>query len=256
MKVRSLSGAPDNQLFCAKLLSTFRKNLIECRADGLSIAQLSDCAFLWSEQIDLVAEAAISIFIKNTERGIFARGGMAYGQVIEPNKTKVSLGRFVCGEAVTRAVELEGVGKGARIFIDREIGGRMFKDISPRAFDGMVSSVDFSMIDEISWFSCPRQLESRSKKASRLKSLINMIGAYRYSPMFRWNAASAHGRVHLGATIERLSLAARSLAKEIEVDPPHFALTTSEIYQEAYDEDQYSSGRLESFVRTLKTLAA
>lgn len=59
---------------------------------------------------------------------------MTFGQIIEPEKTRKSLGHFICGNAVTRAAKLESVGKGARIFIDREIGGRQIEGVSPKAF--------------------------------------------------------------------------------------------------------------------------
>lgn len=229
-----------NQLFCARLLSKFRKNLHDCDAKGLKIAQLSDCAFLWSRNESLVVQAARNLFHKNAETGILARGGMTFGQIIEPDKTRKSLGHFICGNAVTRAAKLEGSGKGARVFIDREIGGRRIEGISPKAFEGMSNPSDYSMIDEFLWFSCPRDFSDRSEKMNRLKGLASLLVSFKSSPSFRWNSASALGRIHLGATVQRLCKATSELCKEVAVELPHFAMQTSELFQEMYKDEQYS----------------
>lgn len=229
-----------NQLFCASLLSKFRKNLHECKTEGLSIAQLSDCAFLCSRDESLVVHAAHKLFLKNTKTGILARGGMTFGQIIEPEKIRKSLGYFICGNAVTRAARLEGTGKGARVFIDREIGGRRIQGVSPEAFAGMPNPSDYRIIDEFLWFSCPREFSDHSEKLIRLKELVSLLMCFKSSPCFRWNAASSHGRIHLGATIERLSEAAKKLCGEAHVQLPHFALQSSEIFQELYEDEQYS----------------
>jgi len=236
-KSKETSG---NQFFCARLLSRFRSNLHECKVDDLKIAQLSDCAFLWSRNESLVVRAARQIFQKNTETGIFARGGMAYGQIIEPEKTRLSLGQFICGKAVTRAAQLEAMGKGARVFIDRDIGGRQIDGISSSAFEGMPNPSDYRMIDEFIWFSCPAEFSDHAEKITRLKELVRILVRFRSCPSFRWNAASLHGRIHLGATIERLSKAATELCEAVKVSPPCFAMQTSEIFQEMYKDDQYS----------------
>jgi hypothetical protein len=230
-----------DQLFCARLLSQFRSNLYECKMDDLKIAQLSDCAFLWSKNESLVVQAARKIFLENTKTGIFARGGMTFGQIIEPEKTRISLGQFICGNAVTRAAQLEAMGKGARVFIDREIGGRRIDGISSNAFEGMPNPSDYRMIDEFIWFSCPAEFSDHTEKIIRLKELGSLLVRFNSSPSFRWNAASLHGRIHLGATIERLCKAATELCEEVKVQPPHFAMQTSELFQEMYKDEQYSA---------------
>lgn len=234
-----------NQLFCANLLSKFRKNLANCKIEGLKIAQLSDGAFMWSEKNSLVVSAAQKIFEKNAEAGIFARGGMTFGQIIEPDKTKVSIGEFICGEAVTRAVHLEGTGKGSRIFIDREIGGRPYLGVSPSTFEGLANPSDYRVVDEFLWFSCSKEIETKKEKLARLKNLLKLIGRFSHSPVFRWNATSDAGRIHLGATIERMGFEADKICKQLCVDTPHFFVRTSESYRETYNDDQYSSERLE-----------
>lgn len=223
-----------NQLFCACLLSVFRKNLYQCKTKGLKIAQLSDCAFLWAEDESLVVKAAKVLFEKNAETGVFARGGMTFGQIIEPEKTNRSLGQFICGNAVTRAAQLEGSGKGSRIFTDREIGGRQIQDTSPSAFEGLANPADYRMIDEFTWFSCPSNFETRSKKLERLKALLALLIRFQHFPAFRWNAASKPGLIHLGATIERLTVAASQLSEELGVSLLQNTQQTSELIQELY----------------------
>ena len=174
---------------------------------------------------------------------------MTYGEIIEPMTTRAALGQFICGEAVTRAAKLEQRGKGSRIFIDLEIGGRHFSKISPRTFVNMTNAADFTIVDEFTWFSSFDHIENRQQKISRLSHIISLLGNFRHSPKFRWNAASLQGRVHLGATIERLSYAANALANDLNVEAPHFATTTSENYQNSYDPDQYCESRREVFIK-------
>lgn len=229
-----------NQLFCARLLSIFRKNLLQCRTKGLKIAQLSDCAFLWAPNENLVVEAAKVLFKKNAETGIFARGGMTFGQIIEPERTNLRLGQFICGNAVTRAALLESSGKGSRIFIDREIGGRQIQGTSPSAFEGLANPADYRMIDEFTWFSCPSHSETRSEGLERLKALIALRIRFQHFPAFRWNAASKPGLIQLGATIERLTVAARQLCAELEISLPQHTWQTSELFQELYEGSWHS----------------
>lgn len=229
-----------NQLFCARLLSVFRKNLLQCQTRGLKIAQLSDCAFLWAKDESLVVKAAKVLFEKNAKTGVFARGGMTFGQIIEPDRINRSLGQFICGNAVTRAAQLEGSGKGSRIFIDTEIGGRAIQGTSPSAFEGLANPADYRMVDEFTWFSCPSHSETRSERLERLKALLALRIRFQHFPAFRWNAASKPGLIHLGATIERLTFATCKLCKELDVSLPQYTWQTSELIQEMYDGSWHS----------------
>jgi len=232
--------AGGNQLFCARLLSVFRKNLFQCQTKGLNIAQLSDCAFLWAQDVSLVIKAAKVLFEKNAETGVFARGGMTFGQIIEPDRTNRSLGQFICGNAVTRAAQLEGSGKGSRIFIDTEIGGRQIQGISPGAFEGLVTPADYRKVDEFTWFSCPSHSETRSEGLERLKALLALRIRFQHFPAFRWNAASKPGLIHLGATIERLTFAACQLCEELDVNLPQHTWQNSQHIQEMYEGSWHS----------------
>ena len=108
--------------FSAKLLLKFRRILTICSEgkNKVKVAQLSDCAFIWSEDTSLVINVAREIMWKSLLGGILCRGGLAYGQIVEPDKINTKLGMFVCGGAVTDAVKLEESGKGARVFINSE----------------------------------------------------------------------------------------------------------------------------------------
>lgn len=240
-----------NQLFCARLIALFRKNLLFCKNKDLNIAQLSDCAFLWSKNTNLLVETAKKLFMKNAESGVFARAGMSYGQVIEPDTTKTSLGRFICGDGVTRAAQLERMGKGARIFTDCEIGGHKFQTIDSNAFYGRPNISDYQIIDEFDWFSCPYIGEKKSEKITRLECLIKLLIRFQHCPRLRWNAGSALGRVHLGATIERLSDAVTSLCHDIDVPSPKFVIRKSHLYQTGYTDDQY---KIEEFDKRLEMM--
>ncbi|MBU2937009.1 MULTISPECIES: hypothetical protein [Pacificibacter] len=241
-----------NQFFCALLLSKFRENLRKCKTTNLKIAQLSDCAFLWSRNESVVVDAAKTLFERNAESGVFARGGMTYGQIIEPNKTNKRMGQFICGNAVTRAAQLEGSGKGSRIFIDREIGGRQIQGTSPKAFESLAILSDYRMIDEFLWFSCPDSSELRAEKIERLKNLIMLRIRFQHAPTFRWNAASKHGLVHLGATIERLVAASRQLCDELELNLPQNTWYTSEQIQNLYEVTWHSESEYHEKCRVFK----
>lgn len=243
--------AGNNQLFCANLLSKFRANLRSVQTDGLRVSQQSDCAFVWSETPDLVVEAAAKLFRLNTESGVFARGGLTYGEIIEPEHLNSSLGHFVCGEAATRAAQLEGTGKGSRIFIDRKIGGQQFTRIHPAAFEGLPDHRDYSVVDEFLWFSCPRIHETRILEIKRLQYILRLIASFRTAPKFRWNSSSSYGRIHLGATIERLSTEANRMCDSLAFDKPTAITQTSEIYQELYNDSQYDGVRHQSMERAI-----
>lgn len=222
-----------NQVFCAVLLSRFRRNLRSCRMRNVRIAQLSDCAFVWSKHPDGIVEFARMIFWKNLKSGLLCRAGLTYGEIVEPDKIGVKIGDFVCGEAVSRAVELEEIGKGARIFIDREIGGRVFKNTPSSAFVPVSSAIDFRTVDEYLWYALPP--DGNVATGAPREHLINIIDAslrLRFEPSFRWNAASPPGRIHVGATIERLETAALELCAKHKITPPDFPFLKCETYME------------------------
>ncbi|HDT3627413.1 TPA: hypothetical protein QHP12_003530, partial [Morganella morganii subsp. morganii] len=128
-----------------KLISSTEK------VNNVKVAQLSDCAFIWSDDIDLVVNVARELMWDLTLNGILCRGGLANGQIVEPDKINTKLGMFICGGAVTDAVRLEGAGKGARVFIKTDLVSELEK-IPSYAFTPRKSLIDFSTLDEFKWY--------------------------------------------------------------------------------------------------------
>ena len=108
-----------NQFLAASILADFRKILIELdiEYEGVTVSQLSDCAFVWSKNITDIVLFASRFMSKSISAGLLCRGGMTYGEIIETNQEH-KLGRFIVGKAVTDAAKLEGVAKGSRVLID------------------------------------------------------------------------------------------------------------------------------------------
>ena len=196
-----------NQIYCALLLSMFRRNLRRIRQPKLHIAQLSDCAFIWSKCPNLVLLAARIIMKKNLASGLLCRAGLSYGQIVEPTTTDKQMGRFVCGDAVTRAAHLERSGKGARIFVDTELPGLSDLDYPPDMFSALRNASDYKRIDEFKWFTYHidrSEGPSSSGAVAAINDIMRLIALLWHSPRYRWNASVMAGRLQLGSTIERL----------------------------------------------------
>ena len=197
-----------NQTFCAVLLSLFRRHLKSIRQPGLRMAQLSDCAFIWSKNPNLVLTAASRLMWKSVTSGLLCRGGLSFGEIVEPNKTDRQIGHFVCGDAVTRAVQLERHGKGARIFADTRVPGLVGLDFCPDAFSALRNASDYGIIDEFKWFTYhvdAAEGPDTEKAAAAINKMIRLIAMLWHSPRFRWNASVTAGKIQIGSTIERIS---------------------------------------------------
>ncbi|KQU08037.1 hypothetical protein [Rhizobium sp. Leaf453] len=220
-----------NQYFCAILLSQFRRNLMAVDSDGLFVAQLSDSAFLWSKNTNLVLEAARKLFWLNAYSGVLARAGMAFGQIVEPEKVASHLGKFVCGEAVTRAVGLEQTGKGARIFVDTIIPGQILSHFGPQDFSDMTNASDFSKVDEFVWFGRPDGHQASGKMTQdQLGSVADLSFLFQSSLLYRWNAASAAGQIQLAATIDRIGTEIVKIAKRHRLKIARGAIVPRDIF--------------------------
>ncbi|HDU8673732.1 TPA: hypothetical protein RG719_001318 [Morganella morganii subsp. morganii] len=198
-----------NHQFCAKLLLKFRRKLISSteKVNNVKVAQLSDCAFIWSDDIDLVVNVARELMWDLTLNGILCRGGLANGQIVEPDKINTKLGMFICGGAVTDAVRLEGAGKGARVFIKTDLVSELEK-IPSYAFTPRKSLIDFSTLDEFKWYLYPDYIDSKYKKINKNESflkLIDIIATLRFSPKYSWNSSTKQGRVQLASSIDIIS---------------------------------------------------
>ncbi len=216
-----------NQLFCAYLLTTFRSNLKKLPQNGLKIAQLSDCAFIWSEEPNTVLDAARVLMWRNIYSGVFCRAGLSFGQIVEPDLTDRKLGRFICGDAVTRAVQLEARGKGARTFVDTELPGQSGLKFGPDAFSQLTNATDFKVIDEFAWFrfiSDDAALKDKNIAIKTVNEIVKLVGLLMWSPLYRWNAATIQGKIQLGSAIERFSKEIQNISRsfDLEIDGGYY----------------------------------
>ncbi|HEK2763327.1 hypothetical protein ETI71_07535 [Proteus mirabilis] len=207
--------------FCARILLKFRRILVNVtkNTQNIKVAQLSDCAFIWSSDPDLVVNIARELMWKFTLGGILCRGGLASGQIVEPDKINTKLGMFICGSAVTDAVRLEGVGKGARIFVKQELVCELEK-IPDEAFVLRKSLIDFSIIDEFKWYLYPEFIESKYDKFNKklvVDSIIKLIATLQYSPKYIWNSSSNLGLVQLASSIDIISSELEMLTKNLDL---------------------------------------
>ncbi len=210
--------------FGAKLLIKFRKILNELKRNkDIQVAQLSDCAFIWSEKSIPLIDAAIMCMWELTREGILCRGGIAYGNIVEPDRVNNRLGKFLLGEAATKAVDLERSGKGCRVFSDvdlpSEISGK--KHFLYEPFVGNKNPNDCSITDELRWYLFPKGISefsiNKPNKKMSLVQLMRLVALLRHSPMFRWNALNKAGEIHLGSAIETLSSGASVFTKNIDL---------------------------------------
>lgn len=197
--------------FCAKLLMKFRRILVAAtkNKNKVKVAQLSDCAFIWSESVDDVVNVVRDIMWKSLLGGLMCRGGLAYGQIVEPDKVNRSLGMFICGGAVTDAVKLEGQLKGMRVAVSPDVVAE-FNNIPHNIVVPKVNPIDCSVIDELLWFVYPNEIRDPWREQNltdklRASEMMKLLAILKHSPKLSWNAASHPGRVQVAATIDVIS---------------------------------------------------
>ncbi len=202
-----------HQLLGAKLLMQFRRSLVHTQkaCPLVKVAQLSDCAFLWASNPVAVANAAREVMWHATRAGLLCRAGLAYGQIVEPDKVNRSLGQFILGDAVTSAVSFEGSGKGARVFCDRDIAHEVLAQchFKPGPFAPLKNPLDGSIIDEFRWYALPAPIEEHNHRVQKphqvALALVELLTILRYSPRLNWNSCSPEGRLQIACTIEAVS---------------------------------------------------
>jgi hypothetical protein len=179
----------------------------------LGYSLLSDSAFLWTEKADDMLYALSDMMWRFLAVGILCRGGVSYGESVCENKASQS-SKFLVGDAVTRAVALEAIGKGARIFMDTDFPGEASKGYCAgrkNVFCPLTLCTDFSVIDEFKWYrfagkkgaSCNEGCGNCAR--SLVVKLSHTVVRLKWSPLFGWNSISKQGRVQLGATAHVLS---------------------------------------------------
>lgn len=215
-KVPADSNYP-NQLLAAQILLAFRKVLLRTQRhySVVKLAQLSDCAFLWSKNPSSLVQAGRYLMHEAVKTGLLCRGGLAYGDIHEPNKVNHSIGAFIVGDAVTRAASYETMGKGMRIFTDAETAQAILEKQPHESFYGLKNPLTGDIVDEWQWYT-PELNFTPSAHKSRLKNaIIDLVSCHtmlRFSPRFAWNAASSEGGRQLACSIESISQAMQKLS--------------------------------------------
>ena len=173
---------------------------------------MSDCAFIWSADPILLINISIECTRDLIKSGVFCRGGIAYGNIIEPDKVNNRLGKFILGEAATKAVDFERKGKGCRIFSDVELPSRLsqllgntYLKVFP--FIGNKNPNDCQITDELQWYIFPKGIIHDYAEKTVILALLEIVVMLRHSPMYRWNASNKEGTIQLSSSIETISKA-------------------------------------------------
>lgn len=206
----------NNQYLAAALLSEFRNILVNLneRHSSVKVTQLSDCAFICSENISDIVLFSSQFMTKAINAGLLCRGGMSYGEIIETNQNH-DLKRFIVGNAVTMAAKLEGIAKGSRVLIDKDFPhylttiDRNFAMRTNVLFSHFTNPVDFTVYDEFKWYLYPSLTEdikdistmAYEERKTLTKLRLKIANKLIFSPKFGWNSKSKEGIVHLKATI-------------------------------------------------------
>lgn len=212
-----------NNELAAAILIAFRESLEELKnnVSNIEIAQLSDCAFIWSKDTCALLQA-VHFFMKYAlfDKQILCRGGISYGEIIEDNTTSSSLGKFIVGNAVTNAVKNEGKLKGPRVTMDQDFVDQFWTCVPPMSvarlnsselFKPIHSLINGDTIDEYRWyiFNHTTILDSRNlKKADKInltKERLKLAHTLCCHPKFNWNTYSKEGLAQMNMGMEVLS---------------------------------------------------
>lgn len=205
-----------DQFLAASILVEFRNILMEFekKYPNVTISQLSDCAFVWSKNIRETIIFVSNFMTTAIRHGLLCRGGLTYGEIIETCQSQ-NLGRFIVGKAVSDAVKLEKIAKGARVLIDDEFPHHLWeqdedfaKRINP-LFAPFTNPLDYTTYDEFRWYVSPDLDENVKsldflKPAERIKltkERLKIANIIRYSPKFNWNSKSKEGLIQIRSSI-------------------------------------------------------
>lgn len=211
----------NNQFLAASILSSFRNilnDLKNCYPD-VKVAQLSDCAFIWSENISDIVLFANNFMCRAIREGLLCRGGMSYGEIIETETNENnSLGKFILGKAVSNAVELEKAPKGCRILIDEDFPSylsdhdRHFASQISDMFQPFINPLNYSVYDEFKWYLIPDMNKNTfltgitiDKSVQWTIERLSLAAELRFGPKYSWNDSSREGFVQIKASIDFLT---------------------------------------------------
>lgn len=212
-KVDSASKEP-HQLLAARLLLQFRRSLTHTKKACalVQVAQLSDCAFLWSSDPAAVVEATRELMWNTTRAGLLCRAGLAFGQIVEPDRVNRNLGQFILGDAVTKAVELESSGKGVRVFCNNEIARKILASyqFENNPFAPLRNPLDGTVVEEFRWYMLHQPITPNGENQAdndrkAAIGLIELLTILKYSPRLNWNACSQPGLLQIACSVEAVS---------------------------------------------------
>ena len=209
----------NHSFLAATILLEFRDVLflLKRHLPSLNIAQISDCAFIWCEDIGMLLRGVhYFMWAAVKEKGILCRGGLAYGEIVEIPNVNYELGAFIVGDAVTRAAKNEGRLKGPRITMDESFPSDVWHlmgdntaitFLSGDLFHDILSLVDMSEVDEYRWYLFDEDFLVGNTKlqldfngyVELTKQRLSIANALKYHPRMGWNARSKDGLNHLEA---------------------------------------------------------
>lgn len=206
-----------HSLLAATIIVEFRDVLHQLKDHypDIRIGQLSDCAFIWSENVELLIQSLhFVMWTMIQQKGILCRGGVAYGEIVEVDNVDYKLGAFIVGDAVTKAVKNEGKLKGPRVAMDVSFPDVLWHSLGRSAinvqfahdiFHPNKSEIDLSIVDEYRWYLCEDRFVSQTstlsfeKQVELTKNRLHLANTLRFHPRMGWNSRGTEGLVHLQA---------------------------------------------------------
>ncbi len=204
----------NHHILAATIIIEFRNALqaLKKYIPSIHIAHISDCAFIWCEDVaELLRGVHYFMWSAVRDKGILCRGGISYGEIFEVENNDYALGSIVLGDAVTRAVHLEGVLKGPRIAMDREFPHAVWnyakiQALSPDLFYAMTNEIDMAEADEYRWYLCDEDFLanhgfsiSRIDRLEMTKARLSVFNTLKYHPRMGWNTKDVKALVQLKA---------------------------------------------------------
>ena len=175
---------------------------------------LSDSVFLFVEnELDIMLFALTRIFRNCICAGVLLRAGIAFG---EYNFIKTDIEtKNIFGAAVTKAVSMEKLGKGCRIFVHDELPNKStLLSFNPNIFVPYKNYYDYSELDVFEWPFFYQDFyinikDNNDKEKIGLRSLLfnncKILAYLKHSPLFNWNIMTDEGKIHIKSTIEYIT---------------------------------------------------
>lgn len=185
---------------------------------NIATSVISDSIFIISDNLLIILRTLSQVYRKCISNGILLRTGLSYGdcKVLQTN-----LSQNIYGDAVSRAVHLEGTGKGCKIFIDDTVPSQLTKKevMYGQTFCPYKNIANYSILDVFEWpmvngddVYIKGQDENKTKEI--ILSNLKLINSLKFSPDYTWNVSSPEGRLQICATIDYISSIVEKMRKE------------------------------------------